>query len=209
LKILVGATVFALFTINPSTAFAKRDSDGDGVNDKKDNCPDVWNPSQADWDNNRMGDACDPPPEDFRWSSYEKPVDLPDCESGAADVKMITTDADWYWDNPNVGTDPRYDYVINDPAYRVFCVHPGDYSAVGRIKTKNVSGTELLPRVIRHYDPAGSSPAHPVDQHKRKRAVLFLVLLTTGSSMELPSKARWMSWMRGIQELAPSSMDGR
>ena len=36
------------------------DSDGDGVPDAEDNCPDVPNPSQDDSDGNGIGNACDP-----------------------------------------------------------------------------------------------------------------------------------------------------
>lgn len=35
------------------------DSDGDGFSDTLDNCPGVANPSQADFDNDGLGDACD------------------------------------------------------------------------------------------------------------------------------------------------------
>lgn len=36
------------------------DSDGDGIPDDKDNCPDVVNPQQEDSDGDGKGDACDP-----------------------------------------------------------------------------------------------------------------------------------------------------
>jgi hypothetical protein len=36
------------------------DRDGDGVCDDTDNCPDRTNPSQADFDLDGLGDACDP-----------------------------------------------------------------------------------------------------------------------------------------------------
>jgi len=36
------------------------DSDGDGVPDDADNCPDAANPGQADCDEDGAGDACDP-----------------------------------------------------------------------------------------------------------------------------------------------------
>lgn len=41
----------------PSTCF--EDGDGDGVADDDDNCPDVDNPSQADEDDDGLGNACD------------------------------------------------------------------------------------------------------------------------------------------------------
>ncbi len=43
-------------TINVSSV---QDSDGDRVGDDSDNCPNVYNPDQADFDNNGLGDACD------------------------------------------------------------------------------------------------------------------------------------------------------
>ena len=36
-----------------------QDSDGDGIPDAQDNCPSVYNPSQADSDGDGVGDACD------------------------------------------------------------------------------------------------------------------------------------------------------
>jgi len=41
---------------------AERDSDGDGVIDDIDNCPELANPDQADEERDRVGDACDPCP---------------------------------------------------------------------------------------------------------------------------------------------------
>jgi hypothetical protein len=36
------------------------DNDGDGIADAGDNCPDVYNPDQADTNGTGRGDACDP-----------------------------------------------------------------------------------------------------------------------------------------------------
>ena len=38
------------------------DSDGDGILDGNDNCPDVFNPDQTDTDGDGIGDACEPSP---------------------------------------------------------------------------------------------------------------------------------------------------
>jgi hypothetical protein len=45
--------VIITYTPNP-------DTDGDGVNDSVDNCPNAANPDQADLDDDGLGDACDP-----------------------------------------------------------------------------------------------------------------------------------------------------
>jgi hypothetical protein len=37
-----------------------RDSDGDGICDRLDNCPETANPSQVDFDLDGVGDPCDP-----------------------------------------------------------------------------------------------------------------------------------------------------
>jgi len=43
----------------PPPPKAPPDRDHDGIPDFKDNCPDVYNPDQADSDHNGIGDACD------------------------------------------------------------------------------------------------------------------------------------------------------
>ena len=35
------------------------DSDGDGISDSKDNCPNIINPAQIDSDEDKSGDSCD------------------------------------------------------------------------------------------------------------------------------------------------------
>lgn len=69
-------------TTTPSTTPFGEDSDGDGVPDISDNCPDVYNPLQENWDQGYdwVGDACDddldndtvpdafdPEPDDENW----------------------------------------------------------------------------------------------------------------------------------------------
>ena len=49
-----------------------RDGDRDGVVDSRDNCPDAYNPDQADLDLDGMGDACDP---DLDGDGFLNPLD--------------------------------------------------------------------------------------------------------------------------------------
>jgi hypothetical protein len=48
----------------PSPGGPPQDSDGDGIPDSSDNCPNVPNPNQADADGDGVGDACDGCPND-------------------------------------------------------------------------------------------------------------------------------------------------
>lgn len=60
------------------------DEDDDGIPDDTDNCENVSNPGQADWNDNGIGDACgDPEPEDT-----DEPVDtsVPDTGTGGTGV---------------------------------------------------------------------------------------------------------------------------
>ena len=72
----------------PKVAPPPPDRDHDGVPDFKDNCPDVYNPDQADSDHNGVGDACDAP-----WIAYNKahPPPPPKPVPPAFDYKYIGT----------------------------------------------------------------------------------------------------------------------
>jgi predicted secreted protein len=56
-----GNTSVAVVTVGPCETGA--DADGDDIRDLCDNCPGIYNPSQADRDHDGIGDACDPCPD--------------------------------------------------------------------------------------------------------------------------------------------------
>jgi hypothetical protein len=75
----------------PPPPVAPPDRDHDGVPDFRDNCPDVYNPDQADSDHNGIGDACD-----TAWQKYIKehppaPPPPPRPVPPAFDFKYIGT----------------------------------------------------------------------------------------------------------------------
>lgn len=47
-------------SLHPGTGGGGTDTDGDGIYDNADNCPDTPNPDQTDTDGDGLGDACDP-----------------------------------------------------------------------------------------------------------------------------------------------------
>jgi len=49
------------------------DTDGDGLADADDNCPSDWNPLQEDFDNDLLGDACDPDDDNDGLNDEEDP----------------------------------------------------------------------------------------------------------------------------------------
>jgi hypothetical protein len=48
----------------PRLIIIRKDSDDDGISNEEDNCPEAYNPDQADIDGDCIGDACDPAPND-------------------------------------------------------------------------------------------------------------------------------------------------
>lgn len=58
------------------------DSDGDGIDDASDNCPDLANVNQLDGDNDTYGDACDCDPADSTVAAYLVANDSLDADRG-------------------------------------------------------------------------------------------------------------------------------
>jgi|GEM_PF-4111225 len=67
----------------------RRDQDHDGVNNCFDNCPAAANPGQADWDQDGLGDACDP------YLTYRD--DLQDRATGSNDLSGRKKDYGLSW----------------------------------------------------------------------------------------------------------------
>ena len=74
------------------------DIDGDGVEDDFDNCPNFYNPNQANADGDTLGDVCD-----------ECPEDPNKIEPGECDCGVVDTDSD------GDGMADCYDSCPNDP----------------------------------------------------------------------------------------------
>ena len=60
------------------------DSDGDGIEEKSDNCPTVANADQSDWDADGVGTVCDTTP-----GTAPTPPTTPTCTSGCAYVRTV------------------------------------------------------------------------------------------------------------------------
>ena len=100
-------------------------------------------------------------------SEYEIPVELPACDSGQPDVRLVQSESDW--DD------------INDAAYRVFCVAPGDYRGMGNLYVE-ADGTAEAPRVLRYYDPDNpTDDRHPVHQDESERAIIGTAVFSDAS----------------------------
>lgn len=94
-------------TTVPDDGGPGNDSDGDGIPNNTDNCPDVANPEQTDTDTDGAGDACDTDddndgmPDTFELQYNLKPLDASDADT---DV-----DGDGYsnLEEYKAGTNPR------------------------------------------------------------------------------------------------------
>lgn len=117
----------ALFFLNCDNSGGNTDSDGDGVVDVNDNCPDDYNPEQIDSDNDGAGDLCDV---DLDNDGVDDSVD--NCP---ADANSDQADAD----NDNIGdvcdsdgdNDGVDDVVDNCPAAPNAGQEDGDGDGIG------------------------------------------------------------------------------
>jgi hypothetical protein len=80
------------------------------------------------------------------------------CVSGGTDVKYITTSGGWS--------------DINNSTYNLFCVAPGDYTALGKI-TVTQDGSSSVPKRLEYYNSSNPSDTrHPVKMALSDRATI-------------------------------------
>jgi hypothetical protein len=113
------------------------DRDGDGVANESDNCPDVYNPSQGNLDNDTSGDACD---SDADGDGYDKTADCNDLNKniypGAAELcNGLDDDCDGYIDNSAVNCviyyrDHDEDNYGDPNDFQCMCSPSGEYKSL-------------------------------------------------------------------------------
>jgi len=119
--------------------------------------------------------------------SYEKSIELPYRGFSEDEVKVIDEVSDWQ--------------AVNDPDYRIFYVHPGDYREAGRI-TLTASGKEGRPRWLIYRDPENpkDTTTHPYHMDK-DRQVLIDHLELDGASHWVVDRLRWHRMTRVVNGL--------
>ena len=100
-------------------------------------------------------------PPNFEMSQYEVPVTLPPCDENALIINpgMALAQIDWQ-------------------GHDVFCLLAGDYANWGELLIQDVNGTANYPKVLRYYDPANASAAHPVERAAESQSEAVIQQLT-------------------------------
>ena len=120
IKLNSGATGYpGLDNVSFGACFQVADSDGDGIIDEEDNCPETSNEDQADFDGDAIGDACDNDidgdgclneDDAYAFSDTSETLVINGCESGVENqntstcgVMMADAIAEAYADSKNHG----------------------------------------------------------------------------------------------------------
>ncbi len=97
----------------PSSCGAIPDSDGDGILDPDDNCPDVFNPGQRDSNGDGIGDACGVNPA-IDIEKTTNGVDADDPNSGNAPIIAPGQPVEWSYRATNTGDATLFNVTITD-----------------------------------------------------------------------------------------------
>jgi Thrombospondin type 3 repeat len=120
----------------PASDGGGTDTDGDGVPEPPDNCPNVYNPGQYDRDGDGIGNKCDDgsiPPTDTDNDGVIDAEDQCDTQPGPAPTGCPTDPgggASWNCTGNQITPGEDLDAIINNDASGTatrFCVHAGTY----------------------------------------------------------------------------------
>jgi len=118
-KVYVGSDDGNIYCFGPAL-----DSDGDGIPDPEDNCPDIYNPDQNDLDTDGLGDLCDNCPDVYNPDQADSDGDGIGniCECDAANIDgvnlvdfkdFVILALDWLLTGPGLEGDINRDKIVN------------------------------------------------------------------------------------------------
>ena len=127
------------------------DSDGDGINDDLDNCPNNFNPSQADSDDDGKGNTCDPNCPNL---DSLNPVNF---------IDYSTLMLNWHVTGPNLPGDLNMDNIVDINDLAIFL----DYWLSDCYEEPNTGISALLPNSAgdRHLQ---TYIDQPIDERRRR-----------------------------------------
>jgi rhodanese-related sulfurtransferase len=143
------------------------DSDSDGINDDLDNCPNNYNPSQTDSDNDGIGNACDP--------------NCPNLD-GLNPVNFVdysTLMQNWHVTGPNLGGDLNMDNVVDINDLAIF----SDYWLSDCYEEYDDSISAILSTPVRGGDL--QTCIYPAIEERRRSIITNANLLRRGTTQFL------------------------